>query len=100
MAHYTPADTTQRLNDDFVSKALNGTCPTKHEQILLDDPNIDDALLPMVGDLNKESLETNSCEKDREPENEDESQSIDLSVSPMKGRENVQPVEIYDESEA
>lgn len=54
----------------------------------------------MVGDLNKESLETNSCEKDREPENEDESQSIDLSVSPMKGRENVQPVEIYDESEA
>ena len=41
-----------------------------------------------LDDLNKESLETNSCEKDREPDNEDESQSIDLSVSPMKGREN------------
>ena len=50
-----------------------------------------------LDDLNKESLETNSCEKDREPDNEDESQSIDLSVSPMKGRENGQPVEIFEE---
>lgn len=53
-----------------------------------------------LDELNKESLETNSCEKDREPDNEDESQSIDLSVSPMKGRENVQPVEIFEEQDA
>ena len=53
-----------------------------------------------LDELNKESLETNSCEKDREPDNEDESQSIDLSVSPMKGRENnIQPVEIFEDQD-
>jgi len=51
--------------------------------------------------MNKESLETNSCEKEREPELDDESQSIDLSVSPVKGRENANPIDagIYDERE-
>lgn len=51
----------------------------------LDDLNIQDALIP-TGDLNTESLETSSCEE--EAECEQDSQSIDLSVSPIKNRED------------
>lgn len=52
----------------------------------LDDLNIQDALIPTGDLLNTDSLETNSCEE--EAECEQDSQSIDLSVSPIKIKES------------
>ena len=106
MAFRTPAETAVRSREDvyegsFPMTITDHACATQHDPEALDDAKIDEALLPNVIDMNKESLETNSCEKEREPELDDESQSIDLSVSPVKGRENANPIDagIYDERE-
>ena len=52
----------------------------------LDDRKIEDALIP-TADLNTESDGTNS--ENEEAEIEQDSQSIDLSVSPIKNKENL-----------
>lgn len=58
----------------------------------LDDRKIEDALIP-TADFNTESDETNSANE--EAEIEQDSQSIDLSVSPIKNKENLQADESH-----